>query len=103
MTATYVCLMLVAGRELREELFGYLSEQADVVSGFTASDAAGHGPAEQLRSAAERVRGRADRVLVRIIMKEHSADQLIERLRTQFVGTHLMHWTTPVTSFGVID
>jgi hypothetical protein len=102
-TAAPVCLTLVAGRELRQELFDYLSEQTDLVSGFTASEAAGHGPTVRLHSAAERVKGRADRVLVRIILDEPAADQLIERLRTAFAGTHLVHWTNPVARFGVID
>ena len=101
--AAHVCLTLVAGRELRAELFDYLSGQADIVPGFTASEAAGHGPEVRLQSAAERVKGRADRILVRIIMNEEAANRLIERLRTQFTGTHLMHWTTPITGFGVID
>lgn len=103
MTTAHVCLTLVAGRELREELFDYLSEQADLASGFTASEASGHGPEIRLHSAAEQVKGRADRVLVRIIIEEAAADRLIERLRTQFVGTHLIYWTTRVERFGLID
>ena len=103
MSVARVCLTLVAGRELRQELFDYLSEQTDLVPGFTASDAAGHGPTIRLHSAAERVKGRADRVMVRIILEDQAAGRLIERLRTVFKGTHLMHWTTPVARFGVID
>ncbi len=103
MTAARVCLTLVAGRELRQELFDYLSEQTDLVSGFTASEGAGHGPTIRLHSASERVKGRADRVLVRIILEDEAAGRLIERLRTVFTGTHLVHWTTPVARFGVID
>ena len=103
MTDARVCLTLVAGRELRQALFDYLSEQTDLVPGFTASEGAGHGPTIRLHSAAERVRGRADRVLIRIILDDDAAGRLIERLRTVFKGTHLMHWTTLVARFGVID
>jgi hypothetical protein len=103
MTAVPVCLTLVAGREVRQELFDYLGEQTDLVPGFTASEAAGHGPTIRLHSAAERVKGRADRVLVRIILDEAGAGRLIERLRTAFAGAHLVFWTTRVGSFGVID
>lgn len=103
MSVARVCLTLVAGRELRQELFDYLSEQTDLVPGFTASDAAGHGPTIRLHSAAERVKGRADRVMVRIILEDQAAERLIERLRTAFTGTHLMHWATPIALFGVID
>ena len=103
MTAARVCLTLVAGRELKQELFDYLSEQTDLVPGFTASEAAGHGPTVQLHSAVEQVKGRADRVLVRIILDNAAARRLIERLKTAFRGTHLVYWTTSLAGFGVID
>jgi uncharacterized protein DUF3240 len=103
MTAVRVCLTLVAGRELRQEFFDYLSEQTDLVTGFTASEAAGHGPTIRLHSAAERVKGRADRVLLQIILDEAGAERLIQRLRTAFAGAHLVYWTTQVGTFGVID
>jgi hypothetical protein len=35
MTAARICLALVAGRQLPQELFDYLSEQTDVIPGFT--------------------------------------------------------------------
>ena len=67
MTAELVCLTLIASRSLREELFDYLSAQRDLVSGFTASDAAGHGTTVRLLTPAEQVKGHADEVLVRIV------------------------------------
>ncbi len=102
MTSEPVCLMLIAARSLREELFDYLSEQRDLVSGFNASDDAGHGPAVRLRSTAEQVKGHADEVLVRIILERQDAAQLLARIRTAFAGTRLVYWIMPVTEFGVI-
>ena len=103
MTNQAVCLTLIAPRELREELFDYISEQTDLVTGFTASDAAGHGIRVRLRSAAERVKGHADEVVVRIVLQENDSERLLERLRSAFVGTKLVYWVVPVTAFGVID
>jgi hypothetical protein len=97
-----VCLTLLANREIRDELIEHLSEQPELVPGFTASDAEGHGPTVRLRTAAERVKGRADRALVKIIMDEAAATQLITQIEQEFVGSHLVYWTTPVLSFGVI-
>ena len=68
MSAEPVCLTLIAARELRDELFDYLSEQRDLVSGFTASDGAGHGPDVRLQTSAEQVKGHADEVMVRTIL-----------------------------------
>ena len=103
MTGKPVCLTLIAARKLREELFDYLSEQRDLVSGFTASDAAGHGPTVRLHSTAEQVKGHADQVLVQIILESLDAARLLARLKTAFAGTTLVYWIMPVTEFGVID
>ena len=70
MTVHPVCLTVIAARSLREELFDYLSEQRDLVSGFTASDGAGHGPTVRLQTSAEQVKGHADEVLVRTILEK---------------------------------
>jgi len=102
-TSAHVCLTLIAGRELQQELFDYLSDQTDLVPGFTASAAVGHGPAIRLHSAAEQVKGRADRVLVYIALEQAAADLLIERLKAAFAGAHLIYWTTPVGTLGLID
>lgn len=103
MTVEPVCLTLIAARKLREELFDFLSEQGDLVSGFTASEAAGHGPTVRLQTTAERVKGHANEVLVRTILGREEAERLLARLRTTFAGTRLVYWIMPVTEFGVID
>lgn len=98
-----VCLTLIAARTLREELFDYLSEQRDLVSGFTASDGAGHGPTVQLHSTTEQVKGHADEVQVRTILQRQDAARLLARLKTAFAGTRLVYWITPVVEFGLVD
>jgi len=98
-----VCLTLIAPHQLRDDLFDYLDEQTDLVSGFTASDAAGHGSEVRLRSAAERVKGHADQVIVRIILQKADAERLLDRIRGSFAGANLVYWIVPVTEFGTID
>jgi hypothetical protein len=100
MTA-YVCLTLVADREIQQDLFDYLSEQAPLVAGYTASEAEGHGSTARLHSIAEQVKGRANRVLIRMILDEQVADQLIQQIMRVFAGTHIVYWTTPTLQFGV--
>jgi hypothetical protein len=102
MTSASVCLTLIAPHQLRDELFDFLSEQTDLVSGFTASDTAGHGANMRLQTAAERVKGHADQVLVRIVLQQAAADRMLERLRASFEGANLVYWITPVTDFGTI-
>jgi Protein of unknown function (DUF3240) len=103
MTDNPVCLTLIVPRKLRDELFDYLSEQTDLVSGFTATEAAGHGAEVQLHSAAERVKGHADQTVVRVVLSRTNADRLLERLRVSFAGTKLIYWILPVAEFGIID
>ena len=104
MTAEPVCLTLIAARQLREELFDYLSEQRDLVSGFTASDAAGHGPTVRLQTPAERVKGHADEVLVRINSgKARCRRDCSPGSRRRLPEPDSVYWIMPVTEFGVID
>jgi hypothetical protein len=98
-----VCLTLIVPRHLRAEVFDYLIEQTDLVSGFTASHAAGHGAEVRLQTAAERVKGHADQTAVQMILAERNAAGLLDRLRASFAGTKLVYWTMPVTEFGTID
>ncbi|WP_445217084.1 DUF3240 family protein [Bradyrhizobium sp. Pa8] len=103
MTSVSVCLALILPRQLRDELFDYLAEQTDLVKGYTASDAAGHGAGVRLQSMAERVKGHADQIIVRIVLGRSDAERLLERLRASFAGTNLVYWILPVTEFGIID
>jgi uncharacterized protein DUF3240 len=103
MSEQLVCLTLIAARSLRQELFDYLSEQSDLTAGFTASDIAGHGPDVRLQTSAEQVKGHADELMVRIILRAEAAAQLLERLKTAFAGSRMVYWIMPVSEFGVID
>ena len=103
MSTEFVCVTLIAARSLRDELFDYLSEQRDLVSGFTASDAAGHGPNVRLQTATEQVKGHADDVMVRTVLQAQDAARLLERLKTAFAGSRIVYWTMAVSDFGVID
>ncbi|WP_439356912.1 DUF3240 family protein [Bradyrhizobium sp. DASA03007] len=103
MTDQPVCLILIVPRQLRDEVLDYLTEQSDLVSGFTASDGAGHGADVRLQTAAERVKGHADQTAVQMILAERNASSLLDRLQVSFAGTKLVYWTMPVTEFGTID
>ncbi|KQT29165.1 MULTISPECIES: DUF3240 family protein [Bradyrhizobium] len=103
MTDQPVCLTLIVPDQLREELLDYLTDQTDLVSGFTAAPGAGHGAGVRLQTAAERVKGHADQTAVQIILARSDASNLLDRLRASFGGTKLVYWILPVTEFGTID
>lgn len=103
MTDQPVCLTLIVPHQLRDEVFDYLTEQSDLVPGFTASQGAGHGTEVRLLTAAERVKGRADQTVVQVVLARKDASRLLDRLRVSFAGTKLVYWTMPVTELGTID
>lgn len=103
MTDGQVCLTLILSRQFRDELFDFLGEQTDLVKGFTAGDAAGHGAGLRLHTSSERVKGHADQIVVWIVLQGSDTALLIDRLRTAFSGTKLVYWIVPVTEVGVID
>ena len=98
-----VCLTLIVPHQLRDEVFDYLTEQSDLVPGFTASQGAGHGTEVRLLTAAERVKGHADQTVVQVVLARKDASRLLDRLRVSFAGTKLVYWTMPVTELGTID
>ena len=103
MTDQPVCLTLIVPHQLRDEVFDYLTEQSDLVPGFTASQGAGHGTEVRLLTAAERVKGHADQTVVQVVLARKDASRLLDRLRVSFAGTKLVYWTMPVTELGTID
>lgn len=103
MTDQPVCLTLIVPHRLRDEMFDFLTEQSDMVSGFTALEGAGHGTEVRLHTAAERVKGHADQTVVQVVLAGTDAARLLDRLRVSFAGTKLVYWTTPVTERGTID
>lgn len=102
MSAEFICLTLITARSLRDELFDYLSEQRDLVPGFTSSDVAGHGSDVRLQTSAEQVKGHADELMVQTIIHVQEAVRLLERLKTAFEGSRIVYWTMPVSEFGAI-
>ncbi|MBW7968259.1 DUF3240 family protein [Bradyrhizobium sp. BR 10289] len=103
MTDQPVCLTLIVPHRLRDEMFDFLTEQSDLVSGFTAARGSGHGAEVRLLTAAERVKGHADQTIVQVVLAGADAGHLLGRLRVSFAGTKLVYWTTPVTEHGRID
>jgi 5,10-methylenetetrahydrofolate reductase len=103
MTDQPVCLTLIVPHQLRDEVFDCLTEQTDLISGFTASHGAGHGAEVRLHTAAERVKGHADQAIVQVILASSDASRLLDRLRISFAGTRIIYWAMPVAEFGTID
>jgi Protein of unknown function (DUF3240) len=98
-----VSLTIVAARQLEQELLDYLSEQRDLVSAFTVAAAQGHGVGVVLPSTAEQVKGRAERIVIVLVLEPAAAQELLKRLKAAYAGANLAYWITPLLEFGVIQ
>ncbi|MEN6585750.1 MAG: DUF3240 family protein, partial [Sulfuricella sp.] len=59
-----------------------------------------HGAGAAFHSAAEQVRGRANRVQMKIVMSREDAATLIEHLKQDLPNREVAYWISPVLEFG---
>ena len=101
MNATYDCqLTLVLPASLEEEVLEELAAHPEWVSGFSVLHGEGFGSGAHLRTAMERVRGRAYRRLVSVLMRNEHVQPLLDALRASFASAEVTWWTSPITGFG---
>lgn len=94
------CLTLILPRSLEEPVIDYLLGHPEGIGPFTAHPADGHGLPGAIASAAERVRGRAERVRIDILMDQDRARELVAGLQEEFGGAQVFWWLSPVLAAG---
>lgn len=95
-----VQLTLVAPRQLEEEVVELLLAHPEWAAGFTLFPAEGHSNRPETLSAQERVRGRAQRVGVQIVLEAGQAQALIAHLKEHLPKRDVAYWLSPVIEFG---
>ncbi|MCU0840759.1 MAG: DUF3240 family protein [Thiobacillaceae bacterium] len=95
-----VQLTLAAPRHLEEALLEQLLAHPDWAAGFTLFQAEGHSSRPEALSAQERVRGRAKRIAVQIVLDAGHAAALLDHLRRCLPKPEVAYWLTPVREFG---
>ncbi|MEW5788655.1 MAG: DUF3240 family protein [Pseudomonadota bacterium] len=95
-----VQLTIAAPRHLEEELVERFLARPDWASGFTLYAAEGCSHHAEGLSARERVRGRARRVAVQIILEAEHARALLDHLRETLPKPDVAWWIAPVAEFG---
>lgn len=93
-------LTLAIPERLTEELIDFLVEQTDLVTGFSLHVAEGMGAGTALVAPLEKVRGRARRTLVVMLLDRAATETLLERLRVLLPLREIAWWITPVMAFG---
>ncbi|MBI3343423.1 MAG: DUF3240 family protein [Gammaproteobacteria bacterium] len=94
------CLTLIVPKALEENILDLLLEHETLAGGFITSEVEGHGRNVTYQSMAEKVRGRAHRVEIQIIMHHADAQTLLRDIKQALPRTNIVYYMTPVTEFG---
>jgi len=95
-----VQLTLAAPRHLEEDLVDQLLAHPDWAAGFTLIRAEGHSHRAEALTAQERVRGRAERISLQIVLEPAQAQALLTHLKHCLPKRDVAYWLTPVIEFG---
>lgn len=97
-----ICLHLVLPKSLEEPVIDHLLRHPAWVGPFVTHPADGHAAPEHISSEAERVRGRAKRVKIEILMAHDHSRQLLAQLQADLPGADLSWWLSPVLDSGAL-
>lgn len=101
MSEKYDCVLTLAlPVALEEEVLDHLHAHPEWVSGFSVAHEEGYGSGTGLHTAMEKVRGRARRRLVTLVLAQAHAEPLVMSLREQFQSPEMAYWITPLSAFG---
>lgn len=95
-----VCLHLVLPITLRDRVLDQLLLHPSWVGPFTTHRVEGHGDPDGIASAAEQVRGRAERIQIEILMDERHVAALLAQLRADLPQCDVVWWLSPLIAAG---
>jgi len=97
-----ICLHLVLPKSLEDPVIDQLLRHPAWVGPFVTHSVDGHAAPEHIASEGERVRGRAHRVKIEILMAHSHAGQLLAELQADLTGADLSWWISPVLDSGAL-
>jgi len=95
-----VLLTLVMPDELAQEIKDLLLVRSDLITGFTASHAEGHGSSVTLTRDDELVAGRAPRTVIQSVGKEDDMRAVVAMIRQELPRANLYFWLVPIIDMG---
>lgn len=100
MSSPDCCLTLIIPKALEENLIDLLLEHEALAGEFITGAVEGHGAHVTYQDNAERVRGRARRVQINVVLQRVQAQTLIDDLKRALPGADVVYWMTPISEFG---
>jgi len=97
---TDVLLTLTMPEDIAEHVEDLLLSRPDLVTGFTAAHADGHGTVVRLVEPAELVRGHSPRVQIQSVGTAASMQAVLALLRQELPKANIFYWLLPVIEVG---
>ena len=95
-----VLLTLVMPEDVAQHVQDILLSRPDLVPGFTANPAEGHGSAIELVEDSELVAGHAPRTVIRTVGPEDANREVVALLRRELPHAGIFYWLVPVIDSG---
>lgn len=95
-----VLLTLIMPNDVAQHVEDLLLSRPDLVPGFTANAADGHGSVIPLVADAELVAGHAPRTVIRTVGPEADKRQVLALIKQQLPRANVFYWITPVIEAG---
>ncbi len=95
-----VLLSLVTTSDVAQHVEDLLLSRPDLVRGFTASEAEGHGSVVQLVEPGELVAGHSPRTLIQTAGPEDAMREVLALIRRELPRANVFFWLVPVIEMG---
>lgn len=97
---TNVLLTLSMPNDVAQHVEDLLLSRPDIVHGFTAIQAEGHGSAIPLIEDVERVIGHAPRTVIHMVVPELDQREVLALIQQELPRANIFYWITPVIDEG---
>lgn len=95
------CLLtIVFPCSLESQIIDFMLEHEGQTLGFICSEVSGHGRNAVYATAREKVRGMAKQMRLTAIISEADAKNLLADLQKMFGQANIVHWLSPLISYG---
>ena len=95
-----VLLSLTMPDDVAEHVKDLLLSRPDLVRGFTASHAEGHGSVVPLVAPSELVSGHSPRTQIRAVGTEEDMRAVLAMIKAELPNTNIFFWLVPVIEMG---
>lgn len=95
-----VLLTLIIPEDVAQHVEDLLLSRPDLVPGFTANTAEGHGAAIPLLEDAELVAGHAPRIVIRTVGPEEAKREVLAMIKRELPRANVFFWMTPIIASG---